>query len=221
MPSINWDQLVFTPGGRYKEFSVFMLSLSEGYGLHQMVKKVTRKASILDLCFTNCPDQISDLKIQDGISDHDIVVASILAAASRPRSVKREIYIYKTADFKSISKNLETYWNQVTTQVRQSASVEELWLAFKTSLKSAIDHHIPSKMSSTRFNRPWIDRKIRRDINRERRLYNKAKAGGKGSDWEVFRETRRSMDRKIRRAYWKYISDVIGGSLEEDNPKPF
>ena len=114
----------------------------------------TRNASILDLCFTNCPDQISDLKIQDGISDHDIVVASILAAASRPRPVKREIYIYKKADFKSISKNLETYWNQVRTLVRQSASVDELWQAFKTSLTSEIDHHISSKMSSTRFNRP-------------------------------------------------------------------
>ena len=84
-----------------------------------------------------------------------------------------------------------------------------------------IDRNIPSKISSSRFSFPWVNRSIKRDIRKKQRLYNKARKWGKATHMSEFRRLRRSIDRKIRKSYKTYIRDIIGGSLKSDNTKPF
>ena len=91
------------------------------------------------------------------------------------------------------------------------------------SLTTFLHSHddIPSKMSSTRHNLPWVDRSIRRVIRRKKRLYKKARKSGSPATWNKFKSLRRSIDRKIKKAHKNYIHDVIGGSLKSENSKPF
>ena len=81
--------------------------------------------------------------------------------------------------------------------------------------------NIPSKISSSHFSHPWVNRSIKRDINRKKRLYNNARKHGSASCWIRFRKLRRHIDRKIRKAHSSYIRDVIGASLKSDNTRPF
>ena len=80
---------------------------------------------------------------------------------------------------------------------------------------------IPNKMSSSNYNLPWVDGPIRRAIRRKQRLNNKAKRTGKPEAWDTFKTLRRTTDRNIRRAYKRYVSEVIGDSLSSKNTKPF
>ena len=76
-------------------------------------------------------------------------------------------------------------------------------------------------MTSSRFSLPWINRDIRRKLRKKQRCYNKAKRSGNGRDRDTFRKLRRTTDRAIRREYRRYVYEVVGGSLESDNTKPF
>ena len=40
--------------------------------------------------------------------------------------------------------------------------VESLWAEIKTKLDEFLDQYVPSKVSTKRFNQPWINRKIKR-----------------------------------------------------------
>ena len=96
-----------------------------------------------------------------------------------------------------------------------------LWLNFRQVFVKAIDCHIPSKMTSTRHNLPWVTPAIRWEIRKKQRLYNKARKNGTASAWADFKKLRLSIDRQIKKAHQTYISDVIGESLKTEDTQPF
>ena len=91
----------------------------------------------------------------------------------------------------------------------------------KKSLKISINKNIPAKISSTKRHPPWINTELRRCIRNKQRLYNRAKLTDCNMDWNRFKLARRTVDRRIRHAHWDYVGNVIGGSLETNNTKPF
>ena len=91
-----------------------MINIAQEDGMQQMVKETTRKESILDLCFTNSPDQIDDLQIKDGISDHDMVVVKVSTSIKQIKPTKHRIYLYKKVNFTAISHELQSFWSSVT-----------------------------------------------------------------------------------------------------------
>jgi hypothetical protein len=109
----------------------------------------------------------------------------------------------------------------MTPELVNRSTTDELWEMFKSTLLDSIDKHIPSKMTSARFTLPWVNRDIRKLIRKKQRRYNKAKRTNNWKDKENFRDCRRKIDRAIRKEYRRYVSDVIGGSLESNNTKPF
>ena len=152
-----------------------------------------------------------------GISDHDIVVVDMKLTAKLIKPPKRKIFLYKKAEFNEISELINEFDRSLTEEHLQASDVNSLWDNFQTTLQAAIDKYVPSKLSSTRYNSPWIDQSIRRDIRRKQRLYNKARKSGSSKDWENFK----SLRRLIRKAHNQYVNNVIGESLKSDNTKPF
>ena len=151
---------------------------------------------------------------QVGVSDHDIVVANINVVhtekgvlAARFSSIIKEILM------RSVSR-LKTFI------VLLPYMVEALWSDFKNTTLDAMDSHIPSKLSSTRHNLPWVDRSIKRAINKKQCLYNKARSSGSQQHWDDYKTFCRSSDRQIRKSYWQYFG-CVGNSLEENDTKHF
>jgi transcriptional regulatory protein LevR len=57
-----------------------------------------------------------------------------------------------------------------------------MWLDFKHNCIETLAKHVPSKMTTTRFNQPWIDRNTRRLSRRKKRAYRKARNTNNNKD---------------------------------------
>lgn len=62
-----------------------------------------------------------------------------------------------------------------------------MWLDFKHNCIETLTKHVPSKMTTTRFNQPWIDRNIRRLSRRKKRAYRKARNRNNKKDWDRYK----------------------------------
>ena len=50
-------------------------------------------------------------------------------------------------------------------------SVNEMWVKFKTGFLEAVERSIPTKMTKTKYNLPWIDATIKQLMKRRQKLY--------------------------------------------------
>jgi len=63
-------------------------------GLKQMVDSPTRGDNILDLLLTNRPSLVQSCYVTPGISDHDIILASIQSKIKYQNSNSYKIYLW-------------------------------------------------------------------------------------------------------------------------------
>ena len=95
-----------------------------------------------------------------------------------------------------------------------SISTNTLWTQFQEVFQAAVNKYIPTKMSSTRFNLPWVNQPTRSTI---RRKQLQGQEIWSPADWLKFKLLRRSINRGIRKAHQQYVNEVIG----ESDKKPF
>ena len=67
--------------------------------------------------------------------------------------------------------------------------MEVMWTAVKTAITSALDKHVPTKLTRTRHTHPWFNTNLRRLMRRKQRAHRKAKQTGQSRDWERFKGT--------------------------------
>jgi hypothetical protein len=84
-----------------------------------------------------------------------------------------------------------------------------------------MDKFIPSKITSTRHNLPWLNTKLKRMIKKKQRMYNKAKKSKKNKDWEHYNTFKKETRKALRSARWNYINKILLIGLNENNTKPF
>ena len=65
-------------------------------------------------------------------------------------------------------------------------AVDMLWERFKSICNVCLDL-VPSKLSSTRFNQPWITRNIKLLSRRKQRSYNQAKGLNTFEAWTKYK----------------------------------
>ena len=160
--SADWNNNTVRHGGSHTAVSKLMLDIAADFNLTQVVN----------------PDLVINYQVIAGISDHDIVVVDMKLAAKLIKPPKRKVFLYKKAEFNEISELINEFDRSLTEEHLQASDVNCLWDNFQTTLQAAIDKYVPSKLSSTRYNSPWIDQSIRRDIRRKQRLFNKARKSG-------------------------------------------
>jgi hypothetical protein len=78
----------------------------------------------------------------------------------------------------------------------------------KTNIIKMIDNHVPTKMSTKRFNQPWITTEVKRKARQKKRSNNKA------------RKTKDMSKKTCKKAYTEYINSIIGRD-ENNNSKRF
>ena len=221
LPDVLWDQMKHRPGGRYAGPSKAMIDIAADHNLYQQITQPTRQDNILDLCLTNSPSFIVSTDVISGISDHDGVIVNISAKPKLLRPPKRKIYLYNKANTE-ISRLIDEFNIEILTPeyVKQS-TLDHLVENFSNFLICTINQHIPSKLTSSSWKLPWINNSIKRDIYKKKRLYKKTKKTKSQTAREAFKKHRRATDRKMKKAKHDYIKDMIGGSLESNNTRPF
>ena len=76
----------------------------------------------------------------------------------------------------------------------------------KTGLQSLVNKHVPSKMTSTRHNQPWVNTNIKRLAKQKQRAYKKAKQTQK---WERYRSLKSELQRSCRQSHDQYVNNLI------------
>ena len=133
-----------------------------------MVDFPTRLSNTLDIFLTNRPSLVNRCCPIPGISDHDNVLNDSNITPHRRKPTRRLLYLWKQANINEMKKELTEYSTTFYEKFTTSSSINEMWLDFKHNCIETLAKHVPSKMTTTRFNQPWIDRNTRRLSRRKK-----------------------------------------------------
>ena len=71
-------------------------------------------------------------------------------------------------------------------------------------------------MAKRRNSSPWITPEIKKLIRKRDRLYKRKKKSRDKKSTEKFKIIKRKVQRELRRAYWKYVEEIVTPQ-EDDN----
>ena len=177
-PGIDWDNFLVTPDCPRKGACQHLLDILNRHGLTQVQTNPThRDGSTLDLFLTNKPGLIKSCKTIPGISDHHVVVVDALVKAQISKKPPRKIYKWKNANWQQLKENASVFCQEYlkTSDSRDVAENHNSLLDFFNSCLNLI----PSGMSKSRVDLPWLSPELKRSCRRKQRLYNQAKKSGK------------------------------------------
>lgn len=111
MPSVSWDDdnnYSIQPNPAHRmEVNIKLLDIVNNHFLTQHVKQATRGHNILDLVFTTNPDKATDLKIQNGTSDRDVIIFDINLKPSTNRKQPRKVFMFKKGNMEAVRNDLK------------------------------------------------------------------------------------------------------------------
>ena len=97
-----------------------------------------------------------------GVSDHEMILTISDVQAKRLKPVTRKILLWNKADIQNNRNDLSAFSSNYLTSVTINTPIEEQWRIISRHPTQTIDNLVPSKMSTTRLNEPWITRQIKR-----------------------------------------------------------
>ena len=159
--TINWGDGVQTANSSHRN----LVDITNKHFLSQHVLEPTRitetTATILYLLFSSIPSSIQNVEVMPSISDHKTVLCTIKTNPKQMTKPRRKIYCYGKADFDSIRTDMDKFKNNFYANDPQTRTVNHNWTKLKDRLHNAKESFIPSKLSSTRSNLPWINTRIK------------------------------------------------------------
>ncbi|CAG2241231.1 unnamed protein product [Mytilus edulis] len=173
-----------------------------------------KKNHTLDLFLTNRPSLVNRCEPLPGIGDHDIVYIDTDITA------KEKIFIWKKADAKEQVEKAMKLNADFKEKFNLESPITAMWEFIKTSLLTILEQTVPSKMSSSRFNQPWINQKIKKLTRQKKRSFEKARKTKRKSDLDRYHRLKAATQKECRKAYRDYINDIINPELSA-NPKRF
>jgi len=220
LPDIQWDKHLTTCAHNTKAVNESYMNMFEDISLSQLVEFPTRGSNILDLFFSNRPTLVNRIEPMPGVSDHDTMVyIDTNVRPFRQRPIKRKILLWKNADLDKLQSSATTLSKKLTDNYTVNTRVNILWESFKSGVDNISDQ-IPSKMTTTRYNQPWVNRKIKRLATKKQRAYNKARTTKCDADWARFKRLTKAQRIECRNAYNSHIMDIISPEIHQ-RPKRF
>ena len=183
-----------------------------------MVTFPTRKSNTLDIFATNRPGLVNKCIPIPGIGDHEAIYVESTILATYTPPVRRKLILWHKADHRCLSELITSYSNNFLSRHTIDAPIEVLWNEFKQLCLDCINS-IPHKMSSSRFNQPWVTAYTKRLCRKKKRLYNKAHSSGLSTDWINYHRMKRQVQYECRNAYEQYIANLINSESQCTNKR--
>ena len=98
--------------------------------------------------------------------------------------------------------------------------VDDIWNKITAKIQSLLVSYVPSKMSSTRFNQPWINRDLKKLARRKKKAYRKARFNRDEHDMARNKKLKSNMQEGCRKAYNFFINNKICDEMST-SPKNF
>ena len=220
LPDIDWPSGKIVGNQNSNTLNEEFLSFLNENSLHQSVTSPTRRTNVLDLFVTNRPTLINRCEVIPGISDHEVVFVNINIYPARCKPVKRKIYLWNKANTDQISTMLQAYYSHFNQVFNSSTPIEIMWESFKSNCKSIIENNVPTKLSSSRFNQPWVNNTIKKLAKRKQRQFNRAKRSQKEKDWSRYKQLKDQQKIECKKAFNSYVGNKISPDINT-KPKKF
>ncbi len=129
--------------------------------------------------------------------------------------------MWNSTDFDKIRKEVDNFVTKFVHDHNSESSVDEMWDEIKTKLQNIIREHVPSKFTTTRFNQPWITRKIKRMSKKEKKAIKIAKKSKTIRDWYKYKKLKKDLQKECRKAYEDYILNIVCGEYHQSTKNIF
>ena len=135
-----------------------------------------------------------------GISDHSIFLADCNLKSPITKKTQRKVYRWSKADWLKI-KGLTTTFAESFLALANSRSVNYNYVILKKFMEELLKTNIPSKLSGSRQNLPWISTELKQQIRRKGRRFSKAKKSGLKKDWDNFIAIEKDVKRNLNLSF--------------------
>ena len=161
-------------------------------GMEQMVDFPIICDRTSDLIFTNRPSLVNVCEGLPALSDHDVIFLDMYAKAQRHKPVHRKIYLWKRADLESLPSDAVLRTNDFLQRYSSDTPVEIMAASLQQELEQLMEMHVPSNLSTTRFNQPWFNSDTKRVCRRKACAFRKARYKNKRRDWLRLRRLKKT-----------------------------
>ena len=159
---------------------------------------------------TNQPGKVHTTKTLPRL-DHDIVFLEISIPIGRPIQPKRKIKLHRKTNWEQFKADINSFSESF--QSEDESATNKLWSIFKTEIDRLSNIHIPSKMTRSRSDLPWITSSIKKKINKRDKLYHKVKQSrGKQTHDKLkskLTKFKSIIQKGIRKSYVEYLDSVM------------
>ena len=223
LPGIKWPETeppsVIPHCTQIQSHRDFLEFLSD-VGLKQMVYTPTREDNILDLFLTNNPSLVSNVQSIPGISDHSAVLADLEIKGGANKQKPTKIPLWNKTDryLDKFERYIKSQWNSVQPDIK--ADPEKLWDWFRSTMDYGIKEFVPHRTAGKKDKHPWMSRELKSMHLKEKRLYAKKKKRRTARDVIKLKDLQRSIQRKTRQEYWRYIDGILRPSTPPDPGNP-
>ena len=101
-----------------------------------------------------------------------------------------------------------------------SLNAVQLWDDLHSTLTSLTNKFIPSKLSSTRNNLPWVNQKLKRIARQRDRAFQKHRKSGKPADRKMFLDLKHLFRKSIKLSNQSYLEDILDVASNDFTSKP-
>ena len=209
-PNIDWDNKTLKSGQTNSFSSLhreFLDTLDE-FSLTQMVKNPTRDGNILDLFLTSNSSLVNHVRVVPGISDHDAVLVDSNITFGRVQQHRREIPLWKKADWESIRSHIDTAWNDLPENTKDGTA-ESLWSWFRETIEDSIRKFVPHRQAGKKDHHPWMSHGLKKLIKKSKKLFSKKQRCPTRPTINKYRHLQSHIQKRTRREYWEYINSIL------------
>ena len=218
-PKLFWDEEdvpVIKPGCScprvYEEF----IDIMNDFNLFQVVREPTRYENILDLFLTTNNTLVNAVTIIPGLSDHNIVKSVVNIKPKFNKQQPRRSFLFRKANWESFRDYMRSYSSTFLENLN-GKSVDQAWSEFKDTIHEGIRKFIPSKLIGSKKHLPWITVRIKRDIRKRDKLYQKFKSCKSTESRKKFLKAKHAVKFKIKRSYENYLEGILGINNPDDD----
>lgn len=215
-PGIDWRTCIPVGGTRRNECVEFLDTLSV-FNMTQMVSLPTRGSSVLDLVFTNEPENMC-VHVLECISDHNVLHCEAKIKVVKPEKQKKVLYDYKRADVEHLLSDLSSFSDHFLTSFH-SRDTNENWRMVCEKLLQLKNQYIPTITITSSTRNSWFTSHVKRCINKKKRLYSKARFSGTDTDWQEYTNYAKLCDKEIEIAKHKFFNEDLPALLTNNTKK--
>ena len=99
--------------------------------------------------------------------------------------------------------------------------MKENYTVFIEYMEGILSIDIPSQLSNSLHNLPWMNRNLKRLIRKKGRRFKKAKKSGMDEDRARYLDIEQMVKRELRDVERVYVNGILQNALESENNKPF